>query len=81
MNIKICLHDTLKSRVESEMKVNDGKVVLVLPPGSLVQDLLKVLNLSEDYIGLMLVNGKQVGYKKQLSNGDKIDFFSPMAGG
>jgi molybdopterin converting factor small subunit len=52
-----------------------------LPEGSTVLDLAKQIGLPTEYLRIILVNGKQEGLDKVLSDGDLIFIFPPAIGG
>lgn len=81
MKTYVYLHDALKNKVKLDNF--DGKAVfsIIINPGSSVKDLLKILRLSQEWVGLIIVNGRQVGPDYVLSDQNRVDLFSPMAGG
>ncbi len=81
MKISVSLHDTLISKLKSEGFADKDLVRFTLNQGSSVEDLLKSLGLSSDWVGLIIVNGRQVGPDYVFSDQDRVDLFSPMAGG
>jgi sulfur carrier protein ThiS len=81
MKLQVFLHDTLKRRTRPGAGGNGNSLELTMPAGSFVADLLELLELPEEWVGLIIINGKQAGNKEELKNGDKVDLFSPMAGG
>lgn len=81
MKTYVYLHDVLKNKVKLESYDNKAAFSIILNPGSSVEDLLKSLGLSQDWVGLIIVNGKQVGLDYLFSDQDRVDLFSPMAGG
>ncbi len=81
MKINVSLHDTLKGKIKTERYGDKDVICLTLNPGSSVEDLLKSLRLSPDRVGLIIVNGRQVGPDYLFSDQDRVDLFSPMAGG
>jgi molybdopterin converting factor small subunit len=52
-----------------------------LPEGSTVLDLARQIGLPTEYLRIILVNGKQEGLDKVLSDGDLIFIFPPAIGG
>ncbi len=81
MEINVSLHDTLISKVKPEGFADKDIVRFTLSQGSSVEGLLKSLGLSSDWVGLIIVNGRQVSPDYVLSDQDRVDLFSPMAGG
>lgn len=79
MKIKVFLYDVLKTKLlpDSEERLIEAE----LKTGATVQELVQYLNLPEEWVGLILLNGRQVERKLVLSDQDNIVIFSPMAGG
>ncbi len=81
MKIHVSLHDTLKSKLKPEIYGDKDAIHIIINPNSSVDDLLKALRLSPEWIGLVIVNGRQVGPDYLFSDQDRVDLFSPLAGG
>lgn len=81
MKIHVSLHDTLKSKINPKTYGDKDVIYIIINPDSSVNDLLKALRLSPNLIGLVIVNGRQVGPDYQFSDQDRVDLFSPLAGG
>jgi len=79
LKIKVFLYDVLKTKLlpDSEERLIEAE----LKTGATVQELVQYLNLPEEWVGLILLNGRQVERKLVLSDQDNIVIFSPMAGG
>ncbi len=54
---------------------------LELEPGATVGDLLKRLGIPEDKPKILLVNGRHASLDRELSHGDEVSLFPPVAGG
>jgi molybdopterin converting factor small subunit len=50
------------------------------PEGTLCRDIVLDLNLTEEEIGIILVNGRHAGLDHELKNGDTLSLF-PLVGG
>ena len=81
LDLQVCLHDILKSKVPMEAEIEADRFTFNMPSGSFVLDLLQALGLPKEWVGLVIVNGRQCNHNDILKNGDIIDIFSPMAGG
>lgn len=79
--ITIKVHDILKDRISKSRNLDDGKMRVAIPKGSAIRDLLILLDLSDDWVGLITVNMRQSGPEKQLADGDVVELFSPLVGG
>ncbi|MDF2676870.1 MAG: MoaD/ThiS family protein [Bacillota bacterium] len=49
--------------------------------GVIVKDILKMLSINENEIGIVLINGTYVNIETPLKNGDILAIFPPAAGG
>ena len=81
MKIGVFLHDTLKSEINEESNGDNDVLYIAIEPDSSVSDLLKFLRISPEWIGLVIVNGRQVGPNYLFSDQDRVELFSPLAGG
>ena len=46
-----------------------------------IADILKVLNIDENEVAIMLLNGKDGPSDRQVNDGDVISLFPPIGGG
>ncbi|MBW6464009.1 MAG: MoaD/ThiS family protein [Dethiobacteria bacterium] len=81
MLIKLRLHDILKEKVGAGRADGDGILKQQLRDGSTVNDLVVSLGLNREYVGLIIVNGRQAAFEFSLNEGDSVELFSPMSGG
>ncbi len=81
MEITVRLHDILKDRVISQYPEARGSFILELPEEAKVRDLACSLGLSDQHIGLIVINGSQAKLGESLNRGDRVELFSPMSGG
>ena len=51
------------------------------PDGSSVYDLLRILNIPEERVFAILVNGVHAKKEDALKPGDRVSFFPPVGGG
>lgn len=49
--------------------------------GTTIADILKALNIAEDEVAIMLLNGKDGSADRQVKDGDVISLFPPIGGG
>jgi len=59
----------------------EGPLMLDLPAGAIVADLIAAANLPGDEAMTIGVNGEQGARETVLNDGDEVVFFSPMEGG
>lgn len=52
-----------------------------LPDGLFVEDLLKELDIAEEQVGILLVNGSHSNEKTKLSDSDTVAIFPAVGGG
>lgn len=81
MLIKLRVHDILKEKVEADLVDGDGIMKWQLADGSTGNDLVVSLGLNREYVGLIIVNGKQAAFEFSLNEDDRVELFSPMSGG
>jgi sulfur carrier protein len=74
MDVDIRLFASLKKH-----QPQDGKVRLA--GGSRVSDLLDVLGISMDDVGILMVNRADGRFDQQLQNGDVVTLIPPIGGG
>lgn len=68
------------SRYAPTAAVN-GRFSLEVPPGSTVKNVLEKVHLSENYAGLVLINGRKARMPDRLHQGDTVTIFPVVAGG
>jgi sulfur carrier protein ThiS len=61
-------------------RLDDG-MVMEAHEGASVRDLLRLFDLKEEEIGLVVVNGKSVTLGQPLMEGDRVTLIAPLAGG
>ncbi|HHY46187.1 MAG TPA: sulfur carrier protein ThiS [Firmicutes bacterium] len=54
---------------------------LDIPPGSTLGDLLGILMIPPESVGIMSVNGARANESRLLHEGDRVDISSPIGGG
>jgi molybdopterin converting factor small subunit len=59
----------------------DGAVILDVPAGSTVHDVIQRLGIPADLERVSLVNGGDAGPARTLESGDVVTLFPPLAGG
>ncbi len=59
----------------------DKTQVMEVEEGTTIADILKVLNIDEDEVAIMLLNGKDGPADRQVEDGDVISLFPPVGGG
>jgi molybdopterin synthase sulfur carrier subunit len=55
--------------------------VMEVEEGTTIADILRVLNIAEDEVAIMLLNGKDGSADRQVKDGDVISLFPPIGGG
>lgn len=81
MQIKVRLHDVLKDKVAGCTASAKGDFDFRLTADAPVSQLLQDLGLDSRNVGLVVVNGRQVGKDYRLQDSDRVELFSPMSGG
>lgn len=82
LKVKVCLHEILKNNASTaEAEAEGGNLIIALPVGATVSELLALLKLNHELVGLVIVNKRQVGLNYILSDGDSLELFSPLCGG
>ncbi len=82
LKVKVCLHEILKNKADKTEAVTEaGNLSIVMPAGATARELLALLKLNHELVGLVIVNKRQVGLKYILSDGDSVELFSPLCGG
>lgn len=82
LKVKVCLHEILKNKADTTEAVTEaGNLIIVMPTSATARELLAQLKLNHELVGLVIVNKRQVGLNHILSDGDKVELFSPLCGG
>ena len=58
-----------------------GEETLQFEPGTTARQVLKVLEIPEDRVTLVFINGRHAEADQELKEGDTIAFFPPVGGG
>ena len=74
INIEVRLFATFREGREK-------KCFLELPKGTNILEKLKMLNIEEKEVSIMLLNGIDGESNRELSNGDVLSLFPPVGGG
>ena len=74
MNIKVRLFATLRNGRGKELNMQ-------LAQGAGVRRIIEALNISEDEVAILLVNGRDATLDKELEEGDTVSIFPPVGGG
>ncbi len=77
MNVHICLHGSLRDVLPRQ---NKGRVILEMPVGAKVSDIVKKLSL-QGHVHLAVNDEITETWDLPLQEEDKIDIFRPAAGG
>lgn len=59
----------------------DKTQVMEVEEGTTIADILRVLNIAENEVAIMLLNGKDGSADRQVKDGDVISLFPPIGGG
>lgn len=79
--LKVRLHDILRDKAKLKTAGGQkGRFEMIMPSGVAVVEMLSILALPKDQVGLIIVNGRQVDFDYELDADDEIELFSPMAG-
>lgn len=74
MNIKVKLFATLRRGRRKE-------VGLELAAGAAVRQVMEALNIPEEDVAILLVNGRDATLTESLAEGDTVSIFPPVGGG
>jgi sulfur carrier protein ThiS len=82
LKVTVRLHEILKNKASTAEAVTEGgNLSIAMPEGAAVRELLTLLNLNQELVGLVIVNKLQVGIEHILYEGDSVELFSPLCGG
>jgi len=79
VKVEVHLFATLATHLPPDA-AGDG-VILDLPRGSTVTDVIQVLKIPADVDCLRVVNGRDAAWEDHLADGDVLVLFPPLAGG
>lgn len=79
ISVQVKLFATLR-RHFPELEIGEAMAVRV-PDGATVAELLDTLNLRQDEVKLVFVNGVSAKTEQPLSGGDEVGIFPPVGGG
>jgi len=72
----------IEVRLFATLREGRGKILeLDVENGSLVSDLLQMLNIKHEDVAILLINGKDGSFDSQLSEGYTLSIFPPVGGG
>lgn len=75
--VRVSLHGNLQRVLQQTM----GKASLRLPPGSTVNDIIRILGIDAVEIGLIAVNDVLSDGLVVVRDGDQVAIFEPIGGG
>jgi len=55
--------------------------IMDVEEGTIISDVLKALNIDEDEVAIMLLNGRDGPADRELKDGDVVSIFPPIGGG
>lgn len=79
MQVHVKLHASLRKYLPAGAL--DDTVVLDLPPGARVGDVVAALGIPTNHAKIALVNGQQSDFDAVLQGGEQVSLFPPLAGG
>lgn len=79
MNVTVKLQTTLKKFAPEGTQ--RGEVPMELPDGSTAKAAAERLQIPDDFIGAVFIDGKKVGIETPLSEGMEVNFLAPIGGG
>ena len=59
----------------------DTGIMVIVPEGSTVADLIQILDLETRQVGMVFLNGVLVAPDRELEDGAELKLFQPIAGG
>jgi sulfur carrier protein ThiS len=79
MVLYVKAHEIIKDQISDYPE--KGMLVVQALEGSTLTDLLKTLNLSNEEVGLVVINGTFFNKDTVLNAGDLVELFPPIFGG
>jgi len=79
MRVSVKLYATLRKYLPSES--DEGGIVVELPDGATVADLIAQLRIPSDHAGIIVSNNEHLDKTAVLINGQEVNVFPPLAGG
>lgn len=76
MKITVKTYASLREYTDGE-----GTVSMELDEGAHVEDVLQKLGVPRDEVKILMLNGRRVNPGAQISDGDRLAVFPPIAGG
>lgn len=74
MKVTVKLFATLRIKHENEM-------IMELPMGATTKDIINKLNISEEDVTIIFINGRSKKIDTIISNNDVVSLFPPIGGG
>ncbi len=74
MKVRVILQATLRENRFSDELLEVGE-------GADVRELVRILDIPTEDVGVVVVNGKAATYKQALKEGDRVSLIPSMAGG
>lgn len=78
--VTVKLHEALSKKTKDNLFIAEKQKVLV-EEGTTIHDLLEHFDLAKDFVGLIIINGKQAAEQDLLHHHDFIELFPPLSGG
>ena len=74
MEVEVRLFATFREGREKKQKIKINENTTIL-------DIIKILNIDENEVAIMLLNGRDGNSDRMLNDGDVISLFPPVGGG
>lgn len=74
MEVEVRLFATFREGREKKQKIKISENTTIL-------DIIKILNIDENEVAIMLLNGRDGNSDRMLNDGDVISLFPPVGGG
>lgn len=74
MEVEVRLFATFREGREKKQKIKINESTTIL-------DIIKILNIDENEVAIMLLNGRDGNSDRMLNDGDVISLFPPVGGG
>ncbi|WP_455539730.1 MoaD/ThiS family protein [Terrisporobacter sp.] len=74
MEVEVRLFATFREGREKKQKI-------LVPEDSSILDIINMLNINEEEVAIMLLNGRDGSSDRLLKNGDVLSLFPPVGGG
>ena len=80
INVNVMIYPSFLRRMAGRIGM-DGRVALQIADGSSVFDVVRALDMPEDIVKVIIVNGRPARMTSPVADGDAVGLFPPLGGG